>query len=94
METRRKILTRHRKGDGIREIRRDLNLSRNTVRDVIRSGGNKAVTYVRKLQPYPKLGEYIDFLEKLLRDNKHDRPKRNAKHLYEELCIVAYNGQL
>jgi len=92
METRRKILTRHRKGDGIREISRDLNLARNTVRDVIRNNGGSSISYTRKKQPYPKLGEYIDILEKLLRDNKHARPKRNAKHLYEELCIHGYKG--
>ncbi len=92
METRRKILTRHRKGDGIREISRDLNLARNTVRDVIRNNGGSSVSYTRKSQPYPKLGEYIDILEKLLRDNKHARPKRNAKHLYEELCLSGYKG--
>jgi len=92
METRRRILTRHRKGDGIREIGRDLNLARNTVRDVIRNNGGSSVSYTRKDQPYPKLGEYIDILEKLLRDNKHARPKRNAKHLYEELCMIGYKG--
>ncbi len=92
METRRRILTRHRKGDGIREISRDLNLARNTVRDVVRNNGGSSVSYTRKNQPYPKLGEYIDTLEKLLRDNKNARPKRNAKHLYEELCLVGYEG--
>ena len=92
METRRKILTRYRKGDGIREISRSLNLSRNTVRDVIRNNGGTTTSYTRKLQPYPKLGEYVDHLEKLLRDNQHARPKRNAKQLYEELCLAGYEG--
>ena len=48
METRRRILTRHRKGDGIREISRDLNLARNTVRDVVRNNGGSSVSYTRK----------------------------------------------
>ena len=33
MESKRKILVRYRRGDGIRAISRELNISRNTVRD-------------------------------------------------------------
>ena len=40
MESKRKILVRYRRGDGIRAISRELNISRNTVRDIIRSKGN------------------------------------------------------
>ena len=35
MESKRKILVRYRRGDGIRAISRELNISRNTVRDII-----------------------------------------------------------
>ena len=37
MESKRKILNRHRSGEAIRYISRELNISRNTVRDIIRS---------------------------------------------------------
>ena len=40
MESKRKILVRYRRGDGIRAISRELNISRNTLRDIIRSQGN------------------------------------------------------
>ena len=92
METRRKILNRHRKGEGIRGISRDLNISRNTVRDIIRNNGGSSTSYTRKHQPYPKLECYIELLEKLLRDNQHARPKRNAKQLHDELCLAGYEG--
>lgn len=37
METKRKIVNRHRKGESIRSISRELNISRNTVREIIRT---------------------------------------------------------
>ena len=37
MESKRKILNRHRGGEAIRSISRELNVSRNTVREIIRS---------------------------------------------------------
>ena len=43
------------KGKTIREIARDLNVSRNTVRKVLRSGAS-AFGYQRDVQPRPKLG--------------------------------------
>ena len=56
METKLKILNRHRNGDGIRAISRDMRLSRNTVRDIIRKDGSQTMSYARKVQPYPALG--------------------------------------
>ena len=92
METKLKIRNLHRKGEGIRAISRDLNLSRNTVRSIIRIEGSPAASYARVVQPYPALGEYIETLEKLLRENKLAKPKRNAKHLFEELQNSGYQG--
>ena len=43
------------KGKSIKEIVRDLGVSRNTVRKVIRSG-ETSFTYGRQVQPRPKLG--------------------------------------
>ena len=92
MESKRKILVRYRRGDGIRAISRELNISRNTVRDIIRSKGNIKSDYVRVIQPTPKLGEYTEKLEKMLRDNKHSKPKKTGKILFEELQIYGYQG--
>ena len=43
------------KGKSIKEIVRDLGVSRNTVRKVLRSG-ETAFAYERSVQPLPKLG--------------------------------------
>ena len=43
------------KGKTIKEICRDLKVSRNTVRKVLRSGAT-AFSYEREVQPLPKLG--------------------------------------
>ena len=45
------------KGKTIREIVRDLKVSRNTVRKVLRSG-ETAFEYERNVQPRPKLGRW------------------------------------
>jgi predicted transcriptional regulator len=45
------------KGKTIREIARDLKVSRNTVRKVLRSG-ETAFEYQRNVQPRPKLGRW------------------------------------
>ena len=92
MESRRKILNRHRKGEALRFISRELNISRNTVRDVVRSDQVSSASYSRKLQPHSALGEYIEQLEKLLRENKSAKPKRTIRHLFEELQLSGYAG--
>ncbi len=92
METKRKVLTRHRRGEKIRKISRDLNLSRNTVRSILRETDSPSALYSRVVQPYPALGEHVETLEKLLRENKTAKPKRNAKQLFEELELGGYKG--
>jgi len=49
------------KGKSIKEIVRDLGVSRNTVRKVLRSG-ETAFTYERSVQPLPKLGPWASDL--------------------------------
>ncbi len=46
------------KGKAIKEIVRDLKVSRNTVRKILRSG-ETAFAYGRRVQPRPKLGPWI-----------------------------------
>jgi IS30 family transposase len=45
------------KGKSIREIARDLKLSRNTVRRVLRSG-ETSFSYEREVQPRPEIGRW------------------------------------
>ena len=92
MESKRKILVRYRRGEGIRAISRELNISRNTVRDIIRSQDNIKSEYIRTIQPAPKLGDYNEKLEKMLRDNKQTKPQKTGKALFEELKTYGYQG--
>jgi predicted transcriptional regulator len=48
------------KGKAIKEIVRDLKVSRNTVRKILRSG-ETAFAYGRRVQPRPKLGPWYRF---------------------------------
>ena len=53
------------KGKTIKEIARDLKVSRNTVRRVLRSGAT-SFEYEREVQPRPKLGRWTAELDELL----------------------------
>lgn len=80
-------------GKKIKEISRELRLSRNTVRKVIRSGAT-AHRYVREEQPCPKLGDFKERLDRLLEEDKK-RPKRRrltAQRLFELLQGEGYEG--
>ena len=56
------------KGKSIKEIARDLKISRNTVRKVLRSG-ETSFAYEREVQPRPKLGRWKGDLEGMLAAN-------------------------
>lgn len=94
METIRKVRQAHfRDGKGIREICRDLNLSRNTVRNIIRSGISDQ-KYERTAQPHPKLGIFIERLSEMLQEDsdKPVRHRRSAQLLFEQLQREGYEG--
>jgi transposase len=94
VETIRKVRQAHfRDGKGIREITRDFNLSRNTVRNIIRTGIIDQ-KYVRSEQPYPKLGSFIERLSELLNEDtgKPVRHRRSAQILFEQLQREGYEG--
>lgn len=94
METIRKIRCAHqRDGKPIRQIAREFNLSRNTVKKVLR-GDVTEFTYERKAQPLPKLGPYEDvLLERLGADAaKPRREQRTAMVLFEELQREGFTG--
>jgi transposase len=80
-------------GKTIREIARDLRLSRNTVRKVVRSGTTR-FTYDREVQPRPKLGRWTTELEALLASNltKPAREQLTLIRLFEALRERGYAG--
>ena len=92
METKRKILVKYRNGEKLRKISRETQISRNTIRAIVRNKGQLKDRYERTTQPYPAIGSYISKLEKLLRENKNTKPKLTNKQLYEELKLQGYTG--
>jgi Homeodomain-like domain len=68
------------KGKTIKEIARDLKVSRNTVRRVLRSGAT-SFEYERDVQPRPKLGRWTEDLDTLLTGNA-------AKPVREQLTLI------
>ena len=94
VETISKVRLAHfRDGKGIREIAREFDLSRNTVRSIIRSGITEQ-KYERTEQPRPKLGSYVKRLEECLEEDsdKPVRHRRRAQILFEQLQREGYDG--
>jgi transposase len=81
------------KGKSIKEIVRDLGVSRNTVRKVLRSG-ETAFAYERSVQPLPKLGPWSSELDGLLEANgrKARRERLTMVRVFEELQGLGYRG--
>jgi transposase len=81
------------KGKTIKEIARDLKVSRNTVRKVLRSG-ETSFEYEREVQPRPKLGRWSDDLDRLLTANtaKASRERLTLIRVFEELRGRGYEG--
>ena len=87
METIGRIRREHfLKGKTIKEIVRDLKVSRNTVRKVLRSGETSFV-YERDIQPRPKLGRWTADLDAVLAGNaaKSAREQLTLIRIFEEL---------
>src|SRR5918995_1462971 len=81
------------KGKTIKEIVRDLKVSRNTVRKVLRSGETSFV-YERDIQPRPKLGRWTADLDAVLAGNaaKSAREQLTLIRIFEELRERGYDG--
>jgi transposase len=81
------------KGKTIKEIARDLKVSRNTVRRVLRSGAT-SFEYEREVQPRPKLGRWTVELDELLTSNaaKAAREQLTLIRVFEELRGRGYDG--
>jgi transposase len=82
-----------RNGKTIKEIARDLRVSRNTVRKVLRSG-ETSFEYDRDVQPRPKLGRWMADLGELLAGNaaKPAREQLTLIRVFEELRGRGYDG--
>ena len=81
------------RGVPIKQIARDLKLSRNTVRKVVRED-KTSFCYDRKTQPLPKLGPWVEELERRLEANegKGRRDRLSLVRMYEELAVLGYDG--
>lgn len=79
------------KGKSIKEIARDLKISRNTVRKILRSG-ETSTTYEREVQPRPRLGRWKAELDGMLTANvdKAARERLTLIRLFEELRVLGY----
>ena len=81
------------RGRTIKEIVRELHVSRNTVRKVLRSGATE-FTYEREVQPLPKLGRWKADLDRILASNeaKQARERLTLIRVFEELRALGYDG--
>ena len=81
------------RGRSIKEIVRDLHVSRNTVRKVIRSGAT-AFAYEREVQPLPKLGPWRAALDGMLAANAGKAPRERLTliRIFEALRGLGYEG--
>ena len=80
-------------GTSIKEIARELGMSRNTVRKILRSEETSS-TYEREIQPRPKLGRWKTDIDRMLAKNA-DAPARERLtliRLFAELRALGYEG--
>ena len=80
-------------GKPIKEICRELRVSRKVVRKVIRSNATE-FHYERSRQPLPRIGPWRERLEALLEENeaKAARERLTVIRLFEELRSLGYEG--
>ena len=80
-------------GKPIKQICRELKLSRKVVRKVLRSE-QTAFEYKRSVQPQPKLGAWREELDRLLASNsaRSSRERVTLLRIYEDLRGLGYEG--
>jgi transposase len=80
-------------GKPIKEICRELGISRKVVRKVIRTGATE-FRYAREVQPLPKIGPWRDRLDEMLaaNDGKSARERLTLIRLFEALRGLGYDG--
>ena len=81
------------KGVPIKQIARESRLSRNTVRKVVRSD-QTSFRYERRVQPLPKLGPWVEELERRLEANEGEkkRDRLSLLRIFEALSELGYRG--
>ena len=81
------------KGVSIKKLARDLRVSRNTIRKVVR-GDVTSHTYERTIQPMPKLGPWVEELERQLEANERTprRDRLSLLRIHEDLAAQGYEG--
>ena len=83
----------HVEGKAIRAIAKELNISKNTVKKVIRSDKTK-FELTKYTKSKPVLGEHLESLNQLLEENTKEpvRRRMTAKKLYQQLQSSGYTG--
>jgi predicted transcriptional regulator len=75
------------KGKSIKEIARDLKISRNTVRKILRSEETSS-SYDREVQPRPRLGRWKAELDRMLTANVGKAARERRKRCGDPTCVV------
>ena len=80
-------------GWSVKRIVRELHVSRNTVRKILRSDETE-FSYERERQPMPRIGPWQEKLDELLlgNANKPSRERLTLIRIYEELRAIGYEG--
>jgi transposase len=80
-------------GWSVKRIVRELHVSRNTVRKILRSDETE-FSYERERQPMPRIGPWQEKLDELLlgNANKPSRERLTLIRIYEELRAMGYAG--
>ena len=83
----------HAQGWSMKKISRELHVSRNTVRKILRSGETD-FTYEREHQPLPKIGPWVEHVDRFLLANegKASRERLTLIRIYEEVRALGYDG--
>ena len=83
------------KGVPIKKIARDLRVSKNTVRKVVR-GDETSFSYARKIQPMPEAWAVGEELERQLEANakKERKDRLSLLQIHEDLASQGYEGRL
>ncbi len=83
----------HVQGWSVKKIARELNVSRNTVRKIVRSDVTE-FTYKREHQPLPRIGAWRGDVERFLLANegKAARERLTLIRIYEEARALGYDG--
>jgi len=83
----------HVEGKKIKAIARELNISKNTVKKIIRSDATK-FELAKYTKTKPVLGEHFAVLNRLLEENSKEpyRRRMTAKKLYQQLKLLGYLG--